>query len=285
MTRRTALCVSMAMLIGGAAGGAGAQAAQDVSPMPAQGVSSMPATQRRVEAAVEGLTRRDRDAVAAALPGGKAAGGAVASELLLHGFEFDGNAVETSKLHFRRLSATAVEITSLAYSLGEWRFLVRDRASYFGLGEHFDTLNRAHTIVRNASQDNAQAKGGTTYKPMPFFMSTTGYGLWVDTTADATFDMNASNVGEIGVTVPADKLRIVLFTAAEFPRMLEEFTGLTQRAVLPPYWAFAPWMGRDYHQSEAQVAEDVEKTRSLGLPASVILIDSPWATAYNSLQI
>ncbi len=275
----------------GPAGAAAAQpaqgvqpAAQDVSPKPVQGATGGAASQRRAEVPVEGLTRRDREVVAAKLPGAGAPGEAAASELLLHGFEFDGNAVDTSKLHFRRISATAVEITSLAYSLGEWRFLVRDRASYYGLGEHFDTLNRAHTIVRNASQDNAGPKGGTTYKPMPFFMSTTGYGLWVDTTADATFDMNGSNVGEIGVTVPADKLRIVLFTAAEFPKILEEFTGLTERAVLPPYWAFAPWMGRDYHQNEAQVAEDVEKTRSLGLPASVILIDSPWATAYNSYK-
>ena len=30
--------------------------------------------------------------------------------------------------------------------------------------------------------------------------------------------------------------------------------------------------------------EDVEKTRELGLPASVILIDSPWTTSYNSYK-
>ena len=84
--------------------------------------------------------------------------------------------------------------------------------------------------------------------------------------------------------MPAEQLRIVLFTGPEFPKILEQFTALTQRAVLPPYWAFAPWMGRDFHQNEAQVQEDVEKTRALGLPASVILIDSPWATAYNSYK-
>lgn len=179
-TRWTGLWVSAAMLVGGVvaraqgaasgpAGAAAAQpAAQDVSPKPVQGATGGAASQRRAEVPVEGLTRRDREVVAAKLPGEGTPGGATASELLLHGFEFDGNAVDTLKLHFRRISATAVEITSLAYSLGEWRFLVRDRASYYGLGEHFDTLNRAHTIVRNASQDNAGPKGGTTYKPMPF---------------------------------------------------------------------------------------------------------------------
>ena len=85
-------------------------------------------------------------------------------------------------------------------------------------------------------------------------------------------------------TVPAEKLRIVLFTGPEFPKILERFTALTQRAILPPYWAFAPWMGRDFHQNDAQVKEDVDKTRALGLPASVILIDSPWTTSYNSYK-
>ncbi len=240
--------------------------------------------QRRPEAPVEGVTRRDSDTVAAALPGAQPSSNSAVNELLLHSFEFDGNPVDSGKLHFRRLSPTSVEITSVAYSLGEWRFLVRDHASYFGLGEHFDTLNRAHTIVKNASQDNGAAKGSSTYKPMPFYMSTSGYGLWVDTTAEATFDMNASSLNEIGITVPAEKLRLVLFTGPEFPKILEQFTALTQRAILPPYWAFAPWMGRDFHQSEAEVQEDIEKTRSLNLPASVIVIDSPWTTSYNSYK-
>ena len=78
---------------------------------------------------------------------------------------------------------------------------MRDAANYYGLGERFDTLNHAHTVVENSSQDNGHAKGSSTYKPIPFFMSTTGYGLWVDTTAEATFDMNATSESEIIVDV------------------------------------------------------------------------------------
>jgi alpha-D-xyloside xylohydrolase len=51
---------------------------------------------------------------------------------------------------------------------------------------------------------------------------------------------------------------------------------------LPPYWAFAPWKSRDFHSSEKDVYEDVDRTRALDLPASVVLIDSPWATNYNT---
>ncbi len=234
------------------------------------------AAARTVEAPVDGLIRKDPYTVALNLPN--------KHELLVREFEFNGESVTTGKLHFKQLAPGVVEISSLAYSVGDWRFRVTDSANYYGLGERFDTLNHARTVVMNSSQDNGRTKGATTYKPVPFFMSTSGYGLWLDTTSEAVFDMNASSATDVIVDVPAQKLRIVLFTGPEFRTILEQFTALAGRAIVPPYWAFAPWMGRDYHQNEAQVLEDVDKTRALGLPASVIVIDSPWTTSYNSYK-
>ena len=239
------------------------------------------------DAPVPGTARPDPDSIAVTLAAAhwdSRDSGHTGSDLLLHNFFFNGSPVASSKFHFKQLSPGVIEITSLAYSLGDWRFSVRDSASYYGLGERFNTLNHAHTIVRNLSMDNGGPKGGTTYKPMPFFMSTSGYGIWVDTTAEATFDMNATTLPDVLITVPAQKLRVVVFTMPEFPKILEQFTALAGRAILPPFWSFAPWMGRDVHENDAQVREDVDKTRALGLPASIILIDSPWATSYNSYK-
>ena len=259
----------MMLVLAVALTGQGMMIAQDAGTVPVA-----PATAKTVEAPIDGLVRKDLYTAALTLPD--------KHELLVRDFEFDGEAVTTGKLHFKQLAPGVLEITSLAYSVGDWRFRVEDSANYYGLGERFNTLNHARTVVMNSSQDNANAKGATTYKPIPFFMSTTGYGLWLDTTSEAAFDMNATSPTDVIVDVPAQKLRIVLFTGPEFPKILERFTALAGRAIVPPYWAFAPWMGRDYHQNEAQVLEDVDKTRALDLPASVIVIDSPWATSYNS---
>jgi alpha-D-xyloside xylohydrolase len=275
----------------GLALGMGRAAAQDVG-------ADLPGATRVVrapEGPVDGLVRRDADTVAWTLAGkaGKAeaasgtGGSGVAArgaELLVHDFDFNGEPVGTDKVHLRQVAPGAVEITSVAWEVGYWRVEVRDAASYFGLGERFDVLDHAHTVVKNLSMDDNGVKGSSSYKPIPFFMSTTGYGLWVDTTGEATFDMNASERDEIVVDVTAAKLRIVLFAGPEFPGILERFTGLAGRAVVPPYWAFAPWKARDYYQNAAQIAEDVDKTRKLGLPASVILIDSPWAATYNDYK-
>ena len=270
-TKRTAKLVAVGLFL------TASLWAQDPSQRPAAPAG------RAAEVPVDGLVRKDVYSVALTVPGKQAGPGVDAGpELVVKNFEFNGDAVTTDKLHFKQLAPGVVEIASVAYSVGNWRFRVRDAANYYGLGERFDTLNHAHTVVMNSSQDNGHAKGSSTYKPIPFFMSTTGYGLWVDTTAEATFDMNATNNAEVSVDVAAEKLRIVLFTGPEFPAILEHFTALAGRAILPPYWAFAPWKARDFHQNDAQVKEDVDKNRQLGLPASVILIDSPWSTSYNS---
>lgn len=263
-------------------------AAAQTSPVqaPAADVTETPGGARtppRNEPPVEGFVRRDRDTVALSM--------VEAKTLLLHDFDFNGEPVDTSKLHLRLLSPGVYEISSLAYIVGYWRFRVTDSANYYGLGEHFDTLNHAHSIVRNVSMDNGNRKGSSAYKVIPWFLSTTGYGLWLDTTGEATFDMNASNRDEVIVDAATNRLHIVLFTgtnseAGRFPAILTAFTALEspQRPILPPYWAFAPWQARDYHQNQTQVLEDIDKTRELGLPASVILIDSPWTDAYNTYK-
>jgi alpha-D-xyloside xylohydrolase len=232
-----------------------------------------------------GLTLR-ADAVEFAVPGYKAGRNAApATSLLLHGFTFEGQTIPAGNLHLQQLSEGVYELTGSAAAVGNWHFSVNDAADgYYGLGERFNELNHTHQIIRNGSQDNGGPKGSATYKPIPFYLSSTGYGLWVDTTAEAVFDLNASSREDVSITVPAQKLRVVLIQGPQFPRILDRFTAMAGRSMLPPYWSFAPWVGRDYHRNDADVRDDMEKTRTLGLPTSVILVDSPWATGYNSYQ-
>lgn len=246
----------------------------------AQGKASVPtsAPTTAMTADTASLTAQGPNAVAFSFPGedGKQV------NIPLFGFRFNGEDVPTTKLHLKQLAPGVYELYSLAYTVGTWEFRVGDNSSYYGFGERFDTLNRARTIVVNSSQDNGGPKGSDTYQPMPFYMSLSGYGLWLDTYAEASFDLNVTSHDAIAVREPADRLHIVLFAGPKFPKILDEFTGLIGRNKLPPYWAFAPWMSRDYHRNDADVYEDVDRTRNLGLPASVIMIDSPWATNYNT---
>ena len=203
--------------------------------------------------------------------------------LLMDRFLLDGKPA-ADRFAVRQLSPGVHEITASSETPGLWGFDLHDRGSFYGFGERFDRLDHAHTIIRNSSMDTDMAKGGNTYQPIPFFMSLRGYGLWLDTYGEAIFDLNVTERYRVRIKVFTDRLRVVLFEGPQFPLILDRFTALVGRQQLPPYWAFAPWKARDYHRNQAEVNEDVDRYRELGLPASVILIDSPWATNYNTYE-
>jgi alpha-glucosidase (family GH31 glycosyl hydrolase) len=219
------------------------------------------ATANRTEAPVEGLERRDASSISFSAT--------AATHALLHDFSFNGDAVSTGKLHFHTIAPGIVEITSVAYATGDWEFQIDDSAAgYYGLGEHANALNQSHTILHNLARRVTGPRGSTTAKPVPFFMSTTGYGLWIDTTGDATFDLNATDEKHLLITATASKLRLVLFSGPGFPSILAHFTEVAGRAPLPPVGVFAPWIGRDVYANDVEMQSDTARLRALGVPAS-----------------
>ena len=97
--------------------------AQDVTNESLPGAARV---QRTPEPAVAGLSRRDPMSVAFALPAHSTARPLAPAELLLHDFDFNGEPVTTDKLHLRQVAPGVVEITSVAWEVGYWRFHVRD---------------------------------------------------------------------------------------------------------------------------------------------------------------
>jgi alpha-glucosidase (family GH31 glycosyl hydrolase) len=56
----------------------------------------------------------------------------------------------------------------------------------------------------------------------------------------------------------------------------------TSRQALTPQWAFGVWMWEDDVNTEAAVRDMVNGCRDHDLPLRAVIIDSPWATAYNN---
>eukprot|EP00850_Spirogloea_muscicola_P012745 SM000083S22792 [mRNA] locus=s83:432183:438102:- [translate_table: standard] len=154
-------------------------------------------------------------------------------------------------------------------------------SSWYGGGERFNAVDQRGNRLPMYSDD--QKKGNVaekSYKPVPFVMSSHGFGVWVDSYAPGTFDLNHQDDPDCLVVryTVTDALRVVFIGGPQLLDVLAEFTRLSGRPDVPPAWAFAPWKGRD-------VIEDAELSRKFGIPASVILIDSPWATGYNDFVL
>ncbi|MBW7881931.1 MAG: hypothetical protein H3C34_04715 [Caldilineaceae bacterium] len=146
-----------------------------------------------------------------------------------------------------------------------------------GFGERFDTLDQRGRLLDAVVYEQYKNQGNRTYLPVPFFMSSTGYGCLVEGTGRVTYDM--------GHTVP-DRWRFVAWTSSEqglaidfisgTPAvMVQTLTALAGRPeYVPPAWVFGPWMSSNEWNTQARVEHEVAQTVSHGIPATVLVIEA-----------
>ena len=119
----------------------------------------------------------------------------------------------------------------------------------FGCGESFTRLDKRGQKLVLWTYDAYSAQTSHMYKPVPFFMSDRGYGIFVHTSAPLTFDLGSSHDGAATFYLGDDQLDLFFFFGTP-KEILSEYTALTGRAPLPPLWTFGLWMGRQTYSSE-----------------------------------
>lgn len=158
----------------------------------------------------------------------------------------------------------------------------------YGFGERFNALDhrgeKIETWVRDVTNHPRPLRPRISYRPVPFFVSSRGYGVLLDSTTRSTFDMGASAPDRYVVADQSAALRCYLIYGPSLTDVLTRHTAIVGRPPLPPAWVFAPWKVRDEYLNDEQVREDVDKMRALDLPLSAVIIDSPWESAYNDFR-
>jgi alpha-D-xyloside xylohydrolase len=145
----------------------------------------------------------------------------------------------------------------------------------FGCGESFSRLDKRGQKMVLWTHDGQGPESSELYKPVPFFLSNRGYGMFVHTSAPATFDFGASYQGANALMLGDDELDLFVFLG-EPKEILNEYTNLTGKSPLPPLWSFGLWMSRISYFSEREVRAIAAKLRETRLPADVIHIDTGW---------
>jgi alpha-D-xyloside xylohydrolase len=145
----------------------------------------------------------------------------------------------------------------------------------FGSGESFTRLNKRGQKINVFTRDGMGVQGQLMYKPIPFFLSSNGYGMFVHTSAPVTFDCGLSFDQHNTIYSADDELDLFVFLG-EPKDILSEYTALTGRSPVPPLWSFGFWMSRITYKSEAEVRDVAAKLRQYKIPADVIHLDTGW---------
>lgn len=154
-------------------------------------------------------------------------------------------------------------------------FTLQPGEKLFGAGESFTRLDKRGQKVVLWTNDANGVETDRMYKPIPFFLSSRGYGMFVHTSAPATFDFGASFSNTNSLLLGDDQMDLFVFFGA--PKdILNEYTNLTGKAPMPPLWSFGLWMSRITYFSEDQVRTVAAKLRQNRIPSDVIHLDTGW---------
>ena len=156
--------------------------------------------------------------------------------------------------------------------------------AFYGFGERFNALDQRGNYLDNYVYGQYTGQGKRSYIPIPFFISSRGYGLWLKTERQAKFDLAAADSGCWTLTGYAEEEGASLemkFFFQQHPRaIVQAFTDLTGKPELPPYWAFGLWMSSNDWNSQAEVIKQLRLAQKHQIPASVLVIEA-WSDESN----
>lgn len=145
----------------------------------------------------------------------------------------------------------------------------------YGCGESFTQLNKVGQKVHISVTDPQGPETDGQYKPVPFFFSNRGYGIFMHTSAPVTADFGASYIGADRLFMGDEQMDYFVFLG-EPKDILDEYTDITGKSPMLPLWTFGTWMSRITYFSQQEGLEIAKQLRAHRIPSDVIHFDTGW---------
>lgn len=140
----------------------------------------------------------------------------------------------------------------------------------YGLGECFDGVDRMSKTTETTIIEKFTHQGENTYFPLPFFFCNDGHGVFVQSDAATIFTLSA---GHVEITLPEGDCDVHFLYGT--PReIVSQFVEMTGEPMLPPDWAFGPWVSANRWKSQKDVEEQLDKIEFSGYPATSLVIEA-----------
>jgi alpha-glucosidase len=204
--------------------------------------------------------------------------------------------IEVYTLEGKLLTADALKGNSGGMSKDKEEVEVRKQLlpdeHFFGFGERMDFLDQRNKKLRlNVGRGTGRPHyvGAynvleANYSPVPFFMSTRGYGIFFHTAYPTQWDMGMSSQESYSFKAEGGELDYYFMYGPDFTSLLDSYTSLTGKSPLLPDYALGlhvgtysggTWGYEDLTSSQ-YVIELGRKFRTMGIPADILHLDSTW---------
>jgi alpha-D-xyloside xylohydrolase len=156
---------------------------------------------------------------------------------------------------------------------------------FYGFGEKFIGLDKRGQQLVSWTVDAYGCSTERSYKNIPFFMSTKGYGIFINSTFKIFYDMGADSCVSYSFEVMDSILDFFFIYGPAFKDILRKYTEITGRAPVPPKWSFGLWMSSSFIETSYKNRKELEafcdKVRREDIPCDVVHLDPLWMEMGN----
>ena len=172
---------------------------------------------------------------------------------------------------------TAVSDRNGEYACFEALTLDNDEIIY-GLGERFDSVIRNGRTVDFVNKDAIGSTCNRTYINIPFYLSTKGYGLFLNSAAKTDWQIATKDTGAVQFAVQDSQMDYFVIAGRTPKEIIRGYCHLTGYSKLPPLWSFGLWMSRNSYTSWDIAEQIASEARENDVPCDVIHLDTAWFT-------
>lgn len=185
----------------------------------------------------------------------------------------DGNCILQSQEGGFRFSEEEPEYGGARYLAS---FRIGDER-FFGFGGRIMHPDRTGTSVDIFSEKVGKRSGDYGGCPIPFFMSTRGYGIFLNNPwPHVYFDMGKTDPDKWFVHAPGGDCDLFIIYGPEFPGILRHFTGMAGRIPVIPRWMLGYWCSSLSFEKAGNVVDMAARLRQEEYPCDVMVLDGPW---------
>ncbi|WPP50835.1 TIM-barrel domain-containing protein [Catalinimonas niigatensis] len=182
------------------------------------------------------------------------------------------------------------------------RFPLEKEEKIFGLGLNFKTVEQRGRIMRLHVDHYGGEDDGRTHAPVPFFVSSRGYGAlinaarYIDVWAGTSVRKDSKNPpvirdrntdpewsaqpysDNLEFLVPADGVEVIVFAGKTMLDVVRRYNLMNGGGTLPPKWGLGFWQRVPTLYTDKDVQNEVNEFEKRGFPLNVVGLEPGWMT-------
>lgn len=156
--------------------------------------------------------------------------------------------------------------------VNETMYLYADE-EFYGFGEKFTDFGKRGQTINCWQTDALSTNTEKSYKNHPFFMSSRGYAILLNTYTRSKFEMGSFSNVAYNMSVEDKVLDYVIWMGNDYKALLKSYINQTGKIPMIPKWALGLWMSKCSYQTQDEIYEVVKISKERDIKIDVIHID------------